>query len=124
MTAHVTTKKNDSNSSTPSSRTDHVNLLDSQLAEWKAEFASLREQAKKMAGKVTGDASHDVQATLDALKEREQNVERKIRELKAASDDAWDTMKVGFEVAWIDLKGASKEALAKLTQLSEKHPTP
>lgn len=119
MTTTNSTKNGSTTTSSNSSRTDYAQLLETQLTEWKKEFASLRDQAKKVAGKVTGDASHDVQATLDALKEREQTVEKKIAELKAASDEAWDTMKVGLEVAWVDLKGAGKEAVAKFTHMSE-----
>ena len=109
-------------SSRAADRSDYAKTLETQLASWKKEIAGLREQAKSAATKVTDHASTDVHSTLEALKQREEGVEKQLAALKAASDDAWETMKVGFDIAWADLKSAGKEAATKLESWKQASP--
>lgn len=74
--------------------------LDAQLAQWKADIDVLKAKAKR-----TGvDVMVNYDKTITALEEKHDEASKHLGNLKAATDDAWENVKVGLEKVWLEIK--------------------
>jgi predicted nucleic acid-binding Zn-ribbon protein len=80
-----------------------------QLDEWKAEVDKLKARASQ----ASADAQLEMNKQIDALEDKIQAGRSKLAEIAEASDDAWESMKDGVEVAWDSMKSAFSEAAGK-----------
>ena len=83
--------------------------MEGQLKEVTAKLAELMAKADK----ATADAKVQYQAQIKTLKEKLQETQGRLQQLKASSGEAWVTLKDGTEKAWGELRGAVDGALAK-----------
>lgn len=83
--------------------------LDAQLKEWSAEIALLKAKADN----AKADARIEYIKTIDALQRKQNEAATKLRELKAAGDEAWEDLKTGAEKAWADVKTAYHDASSR-----------
>lgn len=90
-------------------RKAHEEKLDAQIEEWKAQTALL----KAGTDKARADAKIEYYKTLEALQHKQEVAGRRLCELKAAGDGAWDDLKTGADKAWAEVKSAFHEASAK-----------
>jgi hypothetical protein len=81
-------------------RKAYESKLDAQLAQWSADLGVLRAKAKRaeVGAKVAYDNS------IDDLQRKHDEAGKRLRDLKIASDDAWESMKTGTEKVWVEVK--------------------
>jgi DNA-binding transcriptional regulator GbsR (MarR family) len=74
--------------------------LEAQLAQWKAEIDVLKAKVKRaeVGAKVQYDQS------IDTMQRKHDEAAKRLRNLKAASDDAWEGMKTSTEKVWTEFK--------------------
>jgi hypothetical protein len=83
--------------------------LDAQLKEWSAQIALLKAKADN----AKADAKMDYYKTIDALQHKQKEAGTKLKELKAAGDEAWEDIKKGAEKAWAEVKTAYNDATSR-----------
>ena len=76
--------------------------LDEQLAKWKADLDVLK--AKAARAEVDAKAGYD--RTIEALDRKYTEAGHHLRELRGATDDAWENLKDHTEKAWEEIKAA------------------
>ncbi len=91
-------------------QTAYVEKAKAQLREWNAAFDLLR---AKM-GTAAVSARVGIERELDALKDKEMAVEKKLEDVFHASGKAWDEVKSGFETGWHDVQTALEKAKAAI----------
>lgn len=83
--------------------------LDAQLKEWKAKSALFKAKADK----AKADVKIEYYKTIDTLQRKQDEAGTKLRELKAAGDEAWNDLKAGAEKVWSDAKTAYHDATSR-----------
>lgn len=101
-----------------SPRNHYVESVRVQLGAWKVELDETRRSAKAAAAQLDETSAREAEAALAALGMKEQALESRLAEVERASDDAWEMPRIGLEMAWDDLRAASRvaarfEALAR-----------
>jgi hypothetical protein len=90
-------------------REAYQDKIEAQLKEWQARIDVLKAQAEKAAA----DEKAEYYADVEALRARQQEVRKKLDELRAASEEAWEDVRTGVETAWSDMKHAVERAADK-----------
>ena len=82
---------------------------EAELKEWDAKILQLEAKAEQ------AQAQLKIQyyEQLEALRTKQTSVREKLHELKQSSGAAWESVKIGLENAWHDLKGGLTSAAAK-----------
>lgn len=83
--------------------------LDAQLAEWNAQLSLFRAKTDKSGA----EAKVEFYKIIEALQHRRDGAGGKLKELKAAGDEAWEDLRSGAEKAWAELKTAFDSAASK-----------
>ncbi|HEY9656912.1 MAG TPA: hypothetical protein V6C65_00505 [Allocoleopsis sp.] len=76
-------------------------------------FQVLIDRLKAEAATAQADAKVYSYGKLAALNAKQQETQRKLHELKAASGDAWRELRIGTETALLELQDAFNSALAQ-----------
>ena len=90
-------------------REEYIDKMTSQLKEWSRKIDELEFKARA-AGT---DARITYEKRIQDMKNKRQSVVMRLRELKGAGGEAWETMKVGVDAAWDEFKHAFTEAKDK-----------
>lgn len=90
-------------------RKAYESKLDAQLAQWKADIDVLKAKAKR----AEVDAMVNYDKAIDVLERKHDEVGHHLRDLKVASDDAWESVKAGTEKAWLELKSLLQRSAEK-----------
>jgi len=80
--------------------------LEAQLAQWKADIDVLKAKAKR--AKVDAMVQYD--HSIDILQRKHSEADRQLRNLRIASDDAWEGMKSSTEKVWVELKALFQDS--------------
>ncbi len=83
--------------------------LDAQMKEWSAQISLFQARADKAGA----EARVEYYKMIDSLQKRQNEIGAKLQELKAASDQAWDGLKVNTEKAWSEFKTILDNVSAK-----------
>lgn len=83
--------------------------LEAQLDTWSAEIDKLKAKAKA----ADADAQLDYYKQLEELRSMQHAANKKLLQLKSASDDAWEDLKAGVESAWDSLGTALNSAASR-----------
>ncbi|HUJ18598.1 MAG TPA: coiled coil domain-containing protein [Nitrospirota bacterium] len=83
--------------------------LDAQLKEWGAQIGLLKAKADN----AKADAKIEYYKTIEVLQSKQNEAKAKLKELKTASDAAWEDLKKGAEKAWADVKTAYHDASSR-----------
>ncbi len=87
----------------------YLSKREAELKEWDAEIMKLHAKAEQ--------AQAQVQITyyeqIAALRVQQTTVRDKLAEMRQATGEAWESVKVGFDSAWTDLKSGLAGAVAK-----------
>jgi hypothetical protein len=81
-------------------RKNYESKLEAQLAQWKADIDVLK--AKAAREKVDAMVQYD--RGIETLQKKHKDAERQFRNLKFASDDAWEDVKGSTEKVWGEFK--------------------
>ncbi|HET6496000.1 MAG TPA: hypothetical protein VFH61_11640 [Thermoleophilia bacterium] len=92
-----------------SARDAYVERLKTQLGGWSADI----EMLKARAGKISADARAEYEEQLAGLREQRDSLAAKVSDLQAASDEAWDGLKQGVQVAWDRAKDSFQKAISR-----------
>ena len=82
---------------------------EAELKEWDAKIMQLEAKAEQAEAQV----KIHYYEQLESLRTKQTSVRDKLHELKQSSGAAWETVKIGLENAWNDLKGGLTSAAAK-----------
>lgn len=93
-----------------SGRSHYIESVRVQLGAWKVELDETRRSAKAAAAKLDETAAREAEAALAALGMKEQALESRLTDVERASDDAWEMPRISLEIAWDDLRAASRTA--------------
>ena len=93
-------------------RNEYIEQVREKLDVMNAKIAELEAQAKSK----TGDSRRELKAKLDGIKDRKQELERRVEDLRLASKPAWEDLKHGAEQAWRSLATAVENAGQRLQQ--------
>ena len=85
---------------------------DTKLTEYKNKIDQLQAEAEKLGG----DAKAKAEQQLTALRQKQDAVSEKLKELGSAGGDAWEQIKSGIEAALEDLGNAYKKAVAEFSK--------
>lgn len=80
-----------------------------QLDEWKADIGKLKARAEIE----TADAQIAMHKQVETLEHGIDEAQKKLVELGAASEEAWESVKAGVESAWVSLKTTFSETKDK-----------
>ena len=83
--------------------------VEAELKEWDAEIMQHEAKAERAQAQI----QIQYYEQLAALRTKHTTAGEKLHELKQASGAAWETVKIGLETAWHDLKGGLTSAAAK-----------
>lgn len=83
-----------------STRQEYVDKVKKQLDTWDQDLQELDEKLHKTEHEFKDKVDHKIQ---DA-KSKFENLKDKLHHLTEATDDAWDDIKDGFEIAWDGVK--------------------
>ena len=92
-----------------SNRKEYIDKLSDQLKKWDNEIEKLEMKANQAK---TG-AKSDYQQHLEKLRSKREEAGNKIKEIREASDEAWQELKIGTEVAFETMKNAMDNAVSK-----------
>ncbi len=85
--------------------------LQAQLDEWGAQIDTLKAKADK----AEADVQLEYYKEIEELRAMQNEANKKIVELKNASDDAWEDLKAGMDSAWDSLSIAVKSATSRFS---------
>jgi hypothetical protein len=85
---------------------------ETRLAEYTKEIDQLQAKAEKMGG----DAKAKAEQQLTALRQKRDEVSKKLKELSSSSGNAWERLKSGIDAAMKDLGNAYKKAVAEFNK--------
>lgn len=83
--------------------------LEARLKEWNAQINLLAAQAERAGAEAKLKYAQD----LDKLRDKQRQAAEKIKELEAASGDAWEQVKDTADKLWDDLKTGVASTIAK-----------
>jgi len=80
--------------------------IESQLQEWKSDI----DKMKAKIDKVDAETQLEYYKQIEDLRTKQEYAQKKLAELKASSESAWEDLKVGIDLAWTSLEEAVKSA--------------
>ena len=83
--------------------------LQAQIDEWQADIAKLEAKA----GKASADTQIEYHRRVDELKKKKQAAQEKLDDVRQSSEDAWEDLKSGADMAVKSLGQAVKSAAAR-----------
>ena len=92
-----------------STRDDYVEKMKANLDTWNASIDTLEAKAK-VAG---ADAQTMYNEQIETLKKQSEEAGARLKEMRAASDDAWEDLRSGMETAWSTFDRAMKSAASR-----------
>lgn len=91
------------------SREAYIRRLEAQLKEWSVKIGQWAARAEHAEERVKQEYAKQIAE----LRAKQEAAQAKLKELRAASEEAWAALKDGVEHAWQDLKTAYETALSK-----------
>jgi len=85
--------------------------LQAKLDEWNAEIDKLKAKADS----AEADVQLEYYKQIEELRSMQDAARKKLVELKAAGDDAWEDLKAGTDSAWDSLSRSIKSAVSRFS---------
>lgn len=90
-------------------RKAYESTLDAQLAQWSADLDVLKAKAKR--AEVDAKVAYD--KSIDSMQRKHDEAQKRLGALKAASDEAWESMKTSTEKVWGEVKALFQSSTGK-----------
>ena len=87
----------------------YLEKMETQLREWGAKMDELKAKADK----AEAGAKIEYMKQLDVFKAKRDAAQTQLGEVRAAGEEAWESLKTGVEGAWSELKAAIEGAATK-----------
>ena len=88
---------------------EYVQKLHAKLDEWSAEIDKLKAKADK----TSAESRIEYQNQIKNLKQKRQEAEKKVDELRSAGEGAWEDLIAGVQLSWDTMEEAVKSARSK-----------
>ena len=92
-----------------SAREQYIEKAKARIDQWNAEIDKMKAQVHEAGA----DAKIRYQKQLDEMRAQRDDGHAKLKEVRHASDDAWDDMKAGFDKAWENIADAFDDARSR-----------
>ena len=89
-----------------SKKDEYFAMMESQIRKWDAEVDKL----KARAGMMNAEARIKYEEQLMAMRANRDAANRKLHEMRTASEAAWKNMQAGMDEAWASMKSALEKA--------------
>jgi chromosome segregation ATPase len=89
----------------------YLEKFQGKLDEWKADIDKLKAKATQ----AKADLKIEINRRIGDMEGQQQEVEKKIQQLRQASEGAWQEIKVGVQQVWDKLEDAVKSAKSKFS---------
>ena len=83
--------------------------LEAQLKEWKTDI----DKMKAKADKADAEAKLEYYKQIEDLRTKQEAAQKKLTELKASGESAWEDLKAGIDLAWKSLGESIKSARSR-----------
>ncbi len=93
-------------------REEYIDRMTAQLKEWSRKIDELEFKARA----AKADARSAYEKQIKDMKGKRESVITRLQELKGAGNEAWESMTVGVEAAWDELRQAFTEAKNKFKE--------
>jgi hypothetical protein len=91
---------------------EYILKLDAQLREWSAKIDELKAKTDK----AKGDLKIEYGRQIAALEAKKEYAQKRLKEIRETSGQAWEELKTGVEHAWHELKISLDNAITKFKQ--------
>lgn len=81
---------------------EYQHKINAELSDWDAQIERAKAERKADAA----DRELDKEADYQEYRTKRRDMDRKLADLRNASEDKWEDMKTGVEKAWLDAKNA------------------
>lgn len=85
---------------------EYHHKMNAELSEWDAHVERDRAERKRAAAHQELDDDDDEDEDYREYRARRQDADRKLSDLRNASEDKWEDMKTGVEKSWAEVKNA------------------
>ncbi len=90
-------------------RQEYQGKMESQLQEWGAKLDEMHAKADQ----ASGDAKQEWTQKIENLKSKRDELQQHLADMKSSSDEAWNSLKTGFQNAWDEFSNSVEEAKSK-----------
>ena len=87
----------------------YIQKLHAKIDEWNADIDRLKAKADQ----VEANSKIEYQKQIQALKTNRDEIEKKISEISRSSENAWEDLKAGVDLAWEAMSEAIKSATTR-----------
>lgn len=87
----------------------YIQKLHAKIDEWNADIDKLKAKADQ----VEADAKIEYQKQIETLKTKSNEIERKVTEISRSSEDAWQDLKAGIDLAREAMNQAIRSATSR-----------
>ena len=91
------------------SKEAYIQKLHAKIDEWNADIDRLKAKADQ----VEANSKIEYQKQIQALKTNRDEIEKKISEISRSSENAWEDLKAGVDLAWEAMSEAIKSATTR-----------
>jgi len=91
---------------TMSNKDEYFAMMESQIRKWDAEVDKLRAKSAQM----SAEARIKYEEQLMAMRANRDAANKKLQEIRTASEAAWQNMQAGMDAAWASMKNALDKA--------------
>ena len=89
-----------------SNKDEYFAMMESQIRKWDAEVDKLRAKSAQM----SAEARIKYEEQLMAMRANRDAANKKLQEIRTASESAWQSMQAGMDAAWASMKNALEKA--------------
>lgn len=87
----------------------YVQKLHSKIDEWNADIDKLTAKANQ----AEADSKIEYHKQIETLKQKRQDIEKKVAEMRRSGEGAWDDLKTGIDLAWESMNEAIRSATSR-----------
>ena len=87
----------------------YVQKLHAKIDEWNADIDKLTAKASQ----VEAESKIEYQKQIETLKNKRDEVEKKVSEISRSGEEAWNDLKAGIDLAWEAMNEAVKSATSR-----------
>ena len=92
-----------------SKKDEYFAMMESQIRKWDAEVDKLKARSDQM----SAEARIKYEEQLMAMRANRNAANKKLQEMRVASEAAWQNMQTGMDAAWTSMKSALEKATSQ-----------
>lgn len=88
---------------------EYIEMLHDKIDEWNADIDKLTAKANQ----IEADSRIEYLKQIDALKQKQSEIDMKLAEMKRSGEEAWGDIKTGMDLVWDSMNEAVKSAVSR-----------